>query len=150
MSDLPLSEITLRKYEAPYNLGRRELVKKVCLSMGLLQPGDSRDVIVDILLVLLDAQRIKESLETEEIKKRVIESRKKASCEEKGITESNIRRQLRRLKDLMLIESQENAYRISEFETLEKLFEDKINNFYLPSIVGRVKEYLKALEKESG
>ena len=46
MAEFPLAEITLRKYESPYELGRRELVKKICLSLGLLQPGDSRDVIV--------------------------------------------------------------------------------------------------------
>ena len=45
--DIPLAEITLRRYEKPYDLNSRELVKKVCLSLGLLQPGDSRDVIVD-------------------------------------------------------------------------------------------------------
>ncbi len=147
MSDLPLSEITLRKYESPYNLGKRELVKKVCLSFGLLQPGDSRDVVVDILLVLLDAKKEKEMVDLPIIKKRVLESRKSASCEGKGIADSNIRRQLRRLRDLMLVEKQENKYRVSEFESLEGIFEEKINNFLLPSIVGRVKEYLKELEK---
>ena len=49
----------------------------------------------------------------------------------------------------MLIEKLENKYRISEFESLESLFEDKINNFYLPSIVSRVKEYLKAVESDT-
>ena len=146
MSDLPLAEITLRKYENPYNLGKRELVKKVCLSFGLLQPGDSRDVIVDIFLVLLEARNKKEAIDTETIRQRVISSRKAASCEEKGIAESNIRRQLRRLKDMMLVESKGNNYQITEFESLEKLFDEKIENFYLPSIVARVKEYLKAVE----
>ena len=55
VKDLPLSEIILRRYEKPYNLGRRELVKKICLSLGLLHAGDSRCIIVDILLVLIDA-----------------------------------------------------------------------------------------------
>ncbi|MFC1686299.1 hypothetical protein ACFLZZ_04760 [Nanoarchaeota archaeon] len=147
MSDLPLAEITLRKYETPYNLGRRELIKKICLSFGLLQPGDSRDVIVDIFLVLLNSKNDRKSLDLDSIKTKVKESRKAASCEEKGVADSNIRRQLRRLKDLMIVESSENKYRIAEFESLEKLFEDKINNFLLPSIVSRVKEYLKELEK---
>ena len=74
--DIPLAEITLRKYEKPFDLGRRELVRKLCLSTGLLQPGDSRDVIVDILHVLLDARRGKKELSSEEIQKLVIESRK--------------------------------------------------------------------------
>ena len=45
--DIPLAEITLRRYEKPYNLQKRELIRKLCLSIGLLQPGDSRDIIVE-------------------------------------------------------------------------------------------------------
>ena len=48
--DTPLAEITLRKYEKPYNMPRRDLIRKLCLSIGLLQPGDSRDVIVRFLV----------------------------------------------------------------------------------------------------
>ena len=51
--DTPLAEITLRRYEKPDNLSDRELVRKLCLSIGLLQPGDSRDVVVDVLYVML-------------------------------------------------------------------------------------------------
>lgn len=147
MTDFPLSEITLRKYEPPYSLGRRELVKKICLSFGLLQPGDSRDVIVDILLVLLEANKDKRALNSDEIQQKVIETRKSSSCEEKGIAESNIRRQLKRLRDIMLVEKTENKYRISEFQSLEKVFEEKISNFLVPSITARIKEYLRELEK---
>ena len=147
MSEQPLAEITLRKYETPYQLGKRELAKKICLSLGLLQPGDSRDVIVDILMVMLEAQKKKELLDLEDVKKRVIESRKSASCEEKGIADSNLRRQLRRLKDMMIVERQGNNYRISEGASMSKLFEEKINSFLIPSIVGRIKEYLNELEK---
>src|SRR3989338_5158478 len=46
--DTPLAELTLRKYEKPYTMSRRDLMRKICLSTGLLQPGDSRDSIVDI------------------------------------------------------------------------------------------------------
>ena len=53
MKDIPLSEITLRKYEKPYEASSRELTRKLCLSIGLLQPGDSRDVIVDVFEFLL-------------------------------------------------------------------------------------------------
>ena len=61
MKDIPLSEITLRKYEKPANLEKRELIRKICLSLGLLQLGDSRDVIVDILMVLWN--RVKPKLQ---------------------------------------------------------------------------------------
>ena len=54
--DVPLGEITLRRYEKP-NLKDRDLVRKLCLSVGLLQPGDSRDVIVDVLYTLLKSKK---------------------------------------------------------------------------------------------
>ena len=73
MKDLPLSEITLRKYEKPHGLEKRELVRKICLSLGLLQLGDSRDIIVDILMVLIDANKKKEKLSSDEIRKRTDE-----------------------------------------------------------------------------
>lgn len=145
--DLPLAEITLRKYEKPYQENKRELVKKICLSLGLLQPGDSRDVIVDILLVMLEAGKNKQELDSEKIKSLVIIERKKANLEEKGIADSNIRRQLKRLRDLLIIEKNSNNYRLSEFENLGKIFDDKIKNFFLPSIIERIHEYLDALEK---
>ena len=57
--DTPLAEITLRRYEKPTMSGR-DLVRKFCLSVGLLQHGDSRDVVVDILFVLLQAKQLQE------------------------------------------------------------------------------------------
>src|SRR3989344_5807952 len=145
--DIPLSEITLRKYEKPYNLEKRELVKKICLSLGLLQPGDSRDIIVDILLVLLDACKEKKELSSEEVKAKVEEIRKKHSLDMKGLADSNIRRQLKRLRDLMLIDKQQNLYKMSEFETLDRIFEQKIENFIVPQTIERIREYLAELEK---
>jgi len=145
--DLPLAELTLRKYEKPYQTEKRELVKKICLSLGLLQPGDSRDIIVDILLVLLNSRNKKEELSLEKMKEKVIDERKRANLDEKGLADSNIRRQLKRLRDLLIVEKNENNYKISEFENLSKIFDEKIKNFYLPSIISRIKEYLDALEK---
>ena len=142
--DTPLAEITLRKYEQPNNLIQRELIKKICLGLGLLQPGDSRDVIVDVLLVLINS---KEALSSEKINDFVIELRKKENLPLKGIAGSNIRRQLKRLKDLFLIENVKNEYRISENEPLIRIFEEKIEKFYIKSITDRIKEYFRALEK---
>jgi hypothetical protein len=147
VKDLPLSEIILRRYEKPYNLNKRELVKKICLSLGLLQAGDSRDVIVDILLVLIDAAKAKKELPLEEIKEQAINIRQNNNLEAKGIADSNIRRQLKRLRDLMLIEKQANNYKLSEFEPLSKIFQDKIERFLLPQILERIKDYLAEAEK---
>jgi len=150
MKDLPLSEITLRKYERASGLEKRELVRKICLSLGLLQLGDSRDVIVDILMVLNDANKKRERLFSEEIRKRVEEVRKKYSLETKGLAESNIRRQLKRLRDSMLIDKMENKYYLTEHSSLKEIFENSIERFVIPQIIERVKEYLEELEREGG
>jgi len=148
MKDIPLSEITLRKYEKPANLEKRELVRKICLSLGLLQLGDSRDVIVDILIVLIDSNKNKEKLMSDEIGKRVEELRKKYSLDAKGLAESNIRRQLKRLRDGMFIEKNENKYYMAEHSSLKEIFENSIEKFVIPQTIARVKEYLEELEKE--
>ena len=133
----------MRKYEKPYDSSRRELVRKVCLSLGLLQPGDSRDVIVDMLLVLEDGRRKREWLSSFEIRDKVQKLRK----EDKGLAESNIRRQLKRLGDAMLVDKASNKYRISEFASLSEIFEQKIENFLIPQTIERIKDYLNKLEK---
>ena len=145
--DIPLAEITLRRYEKPANLSERELVRKLCLSIGLLQPGDSRDVVVDVFNVLIKAKKEKKNWTSDEICSLVIEERKKSKLPMLGIASSNIRRQLRRLKDLLLIEKRLNAYRIVEHDNLNQIFEEKIEKFLLPTINSRVKEYLKKIDE---
>ncbi|MEK6827996.1 MAG: hypothetical protein AABX78_01480 [Nanoarchaeota archaeon] len=145
--DIPLAEITLRRYEKPANLSERELIRKLCLSIGLLQPGDSRDVVVDVFNVLIKAKKEKKNWTSDEICSLVIEERKKSKLPMLGIASSNIRRQLRRLKDLLLIEKRLNAYRIVEHSNLYEIFEEKIEKFLLPTINSRVKEYLKKIDE---
>jgi len=144
--DIPLGEITLRKYEKPYDSPKRELVRKICLSLGLLQPGDSRDIIVDIMLVLEQARLKKEWLSSFIIRDKVEKLRKENSLESKGLAESNIRRQLKRLRDAMLADKQGNQYRMSEFAPLSELFQNKIEKFLIPQTIERIKEYLDKLE----
>jgi predicted transcriptional regulator len=147
MKDIPLSEITLRKYEKPVGLEKRELVRKICLSFGLLQLGDSRDVIVDILLVLIEAQKNNEKISSGEIRNRAEALREKYSLETKGLAESNIRRQLKRLRDAMLIEKSNNEYSLSENRNLSEIFENSIEKFIIPQTIERIKEYLSELDK---
>lgn len=147
MKENSIADITLRKYESPMNLEKRELIKKICLSLGLLQPGDSRDIIVDILQILIESRESKKELEVNEIKEKITKNRENHNLEIKGIAESNIRRQLKRLKDIFLVEKTVRGYRINELESLTKLFDEKIEKFYISSIVSRIKEYLDELEK---
>jgi hypothetical protein len=142
--DSSLAEITLRKYEKPENLKDRDLVRKLCLSVGLLQPGDSRDIIVDILYVILKAKQPLSSLDVEQ---EVIEFRKNNRLALQGIASSNIRRQLLRLRELFIVEKLKNSYRINENSKLSEIFNEKIEKYYLASIVERVKEYVSEVDK---
>lgn len=149
VKDEGLAEITLRKYERPYDMDRRQLVKKICLSLGLLQPGDSRDVIIDILMVLLESRKNKEKLTAEQIKERAEKIRKENNLELKGLANSNVRRQLKRLNDFMIIDKQANYYNLSEFESLSNIFDEKIHRFIIEPSINRVKEHLEMLDKEN-
>jgi hypothetical protein len=142
--DRSLAEITLRKYERPDALKDRELVRKLCLSVGLLQPGDSRDIIVDILLIVLQS---KDPLTSQEVEERVIEYRKQHQLQLLGIASSNIRRQLLRLRELFIVEKVKNSYIINESSKLQDIFTEKIEKYYLNSIVERVKDYVIEVDK---
>lgn len=144
--DVALSEITLRRYEKPSELGKRELLRKLCLSIGLLQPGDSRDVIIDVLQALLNAKSKRSLLNSENVREEVIKLRKKAKLPLKGIAGSNVRRQLKRLREILIVEKIKNDYRISEFENLNVIFNEKIEKFYLQGILSRVREYFNAIK----
>ena len=146
--DTPLSEITFRRYERPYDIEGRELIRKLCLSMGLLQPGDSRDVIVDVLQVMLDAKKEGRELSSEQVKSLVIDRRKNADLVLSGIASSNIRRQIKRLRNLFLVEKIRNNYRITEFADLHDTFEEKLMQYLVPTVLGRVREYLKTVDQK--
>ena len=147
--DAPLSEITLRRYEKPTNsMKRRDVVGKLCLSVGLLQPGDSRDIIIDIFYVLLAARQKKEELSSYEVRERVVALRREHNLALLGVADSNIRRQLKRLRDVFLIEKVKNNYRVTEFESLSAIFTSKIEQYYFPTILQRVKEYVAATDEQ--
>lgn len=144
--DTPLAEVTIRKYEKPTNLKGRELARKFCLSIGLLQPGDSRDVVVDVLHVFLENKN--KEFTSVEVEHLVIENREKHSLNILGVAPSNIRRQILRLRDLFILEKNANTYRINEGATIKELFREKFEKYYLNSILERVNEYVDKVDKE--
>lgn len=146
MRDIALDEITLRKYEMPKTKEIRDIIKKFCMSLGLLQEGDSRDIVVDILLVLIKYGKEKKMLSSEEIKREVEKIRKINNREMKGVSESNIRRQLKRLREVYLVEKIKNRYRISEFDNFKNLL-DKIINVKINVILERIKKYAEEIDE---
>lgn len=145
--DTPLGELTLRRYEKPGNIKGRQLVRRICLSLGLLQPGDSRDVVVDVLHVFLRAKKRKKMLTSEDVVELVIKERKRSKLPMLGIASSNIRRQILRLREIHLVEKINNAYRITEFLDISEIFDEKIQNFLLKSTLHRIKEYTKQVDE---
>jgi predicted transcriptional regulator len=143
-------EVTLRRYEKPVGLEERELIRKFCLGVGLLQPGDSRDVVVDVLLALMTAKRQRQMLSSEDINEKVIELRKKYNLQMLGIAPSNVRRQIKRLRELLLVEKIKSKYRIIEFGTLMGQYDEKFSQFLLPTIVTRIKEYFTEIDNRFG
>lgn len=140
----PLAEITLRKYEKPFQLKGRELVKKLCLSLGLLQPGDGRDVIVDVFSAVFLSNSPQTTKDIEEFVKT---NRKNHELSHIGVTPANLRRQIKRLKDYSLLERAGNSYHLAEHLSLPDIFTEKIEKFYLPILTERIKEYCHAAEK---
>lgn len=143
--DTPLAEITLRKYEKPLTFSGRDLVRKLCLTLGLLQPGDSRDVVVDVLHVML---KHKGPLSSREVENLVIKNREEHNVPLLGIAPSNIRRQLLRCRELFLVEKVKATYRITENSLFTELFSEKLERYYLHSIIDRAREYMARIDEE--
>lgn len=139
----PISEITLRRYEKPKELSKRDLAKRICLALGVLQPGDSRDVVVDILYILMES---KQPISAEEIVSSVKELRKNHKLPLAGVAHSNVRRQIRRLRNLMIAEKTKNKYHISENGKISHAFDEK-TAIMLNSISGRIREYLEKADE---
>jgi len=84
-------------------------------------------------------------MNSEEIRDETVNLRKKAKLPLKGVASSNIRRQLKRLRDLFIVEKLKNEYRITEFEDISTIFDEKVERYVLDNIIKRVKEYSRLL-----
>ena len=131
----PLNNIILRRFEKPGN-NKEENLRKFCISIGLLQPGDSRDIIVDVLKLFLRARNEKRLLSADEIK-----------IEKRGSSAPNIRRQIRRLMDAGIVERINGKYRIKEFMSLSEIM-DEIIKYQIEPTLSRIKEYAEKIDSE--
>ena len=131
----PLNNIILRRFEKPGN-NSEENLRKFCISIGLLQPGDSRDVIVDVLKIFLNARNEKRLLSIDEIK-----------IGKRGSSTPNIRRQVRRLIESGIVERVSGKYRIREFMNLSEIIDDIIK-YQIEPTLKRIKEYAEKIDSE--
>ncbi|MCD6403604.1 MAG: ArsR family transcriptional regulator [Nanoarchaeota archaeon] len=130
--ELPIIQVTLRKFERPYG-DFEELLRKFLMSIGLLQPGDSRDDVLKVMRELLRARRERKLLQVRDL------------VELTKVSPPNVRRHLRRLRELGLVEKHDWGYRIREWMDLPSLIEG-MEEFVLSPILRRVKEYAEAVE----
>ncbi|MBN1924126.1 MAG: hypothetical protein JW791_05210 [Nanoarchaeota archaeon] len=137
--DTPLDEITLRRFERPTNEDLKALSRKFLISIGLLQSGDSRDIISELFYRFLTASKRQEFLDPETI----IEEFKQVE----GGTPSNIRRHLRRLKRLNLVERTAYGYRIIEFMPVKELFKTHIIDYLVTPSLDRIMEYAEKMDE---
>lgn len=137
--DTPISEITLRKFERPLSESYDELLRRFCKSIGLLQVGDSRDIIVDILDILVKSAKSRRIVTAKELESSL-------PRKEKGLAPSNIRRQLSRLEKFGIVEKINKGYRIREFMSLEELLKEYVKPFIIDPTFERILEYAKKID----
>ena len=136
--DKPLTNLSLRRFEKPSG-ALADVSRRFCISIGLLQPGDSRDVVVDLFALFLRASKIKRYLTINEIYGYF------SGLNKRGVARSNIRRNMLRLKSIGFIEKTGNGYRVKEWLTLSELFNEYIQYKVNPTL-SRIDEYAKLID----
>ncbi|PIO00107.1 hypothetical protein COT72_03020 [archaeon CG10_big_fil_rev_8_21_14_0_10_43_11] len=137
----PLLEFTLRKLEKPFTTNYRELVRAFCVSIGLVQPADSRDVIVDVLVALLKYRPKQKLLYTQDVQKIVSDYRAHIGLPVVGVSQSNILRALKILRTKGIAEVVSGGYRIREWSLLTTVFETHLQEYLIKTTIERIKEY---------
>ena len=94
---------------------------------------------MDVFLVLLKARKEQKSLDLKEI---LVTLKDK-----QGASSSNLRRQLRRLKVLKLVEKTTDGYRITESGSIEPILDNYIIQFLIKPSLERIRNYVKEIDE---
>jgi hypothetical protein len=138
--DRPLSGISLNEFERPTNDYNTNL-RRFCISLGLISPGESRIAIVYLLDILLKARKKNpEGLESYELTKELYKRKVK-------IVYANILRDLRKLIAVGLVEKRNNLYRIKENLKLNEIISSFIKPYIIDRILSKIEEYAKSIDK---
>ncbi len=129
MEDLIKNEICFRELSLPSDIraNNKALVKWLALSIGLINPGDKRDGIVDVFAVLVEGLREAMPLTIEEITRRASRRRDKA------ISEKTAYYHIKRLKDMGLVSKVKAGYILGDGHERElgtiirKVYEERLN-----------------------
>ncbi len=134
-TDLPLAEITIRKFERPENIDKKTLIRRFCISLGLINPGDNRTGIVEVFQTVFDS---KESLDAEQVFELL----------ERKLALSGIRRHLRRLEERKLLDHKKTKYSIAEGGNLVYSIKYALKEHVIDDIFNRLLEYAEALQNK--
>jgi hypothetical protein len=138
--DRPLSGISLNEFERPTNDYNTNL-RRFCISLGLVSPGESRIAIVYILDILLKSRKKSpEGLDSYEIIKSLYKRKVK-------IVYANILRDLRKLMATGLVEKRNSLYRIKENMRLDEIISDFIKPYIIDRMLNKIEEYAKSIDK---
>jgi hypothetical protein len=139
--DIPLAGISLSEFERPGNDYFTNL-RRFCISIGVISPGESRVGIVHILDVLLKARKgHPHGLDSYSIVKELYKTDVK-------IVYANILRDVRKLIEVGLVEKRDSKYRIKENLNLNEILNSFIKPYIVDRILKRVSEYAIKLDDQ--
>ncbi len=140
--DRPLSGISLNEFEKPTN-DYNTNIRRLCISLGLVRPGESRIAVVYILDILLKARKKRPSgIDSYEIVKELYKKKVR-------IVYANILRDLRKLISIGIVEKRNNLYRVRENMRLNEIIAEFVKPYIIDRTLGKIEEYAKAVEREN-
>jgi Fe2+ or Zn2+ uptake regulation protein len=138
--DRPLSGISLNEFERPTN-DYNTNIRRLCISLGLVRPGESRIAIVYILDILLKARKKRPNgMDSYEIIKELYKKKVR-------IVYANILRDLRKLISVGIVERRNSFYRVRENMKLDEIMTSFVKPYIIDRTLSKIEEYAKAVEK---
>ncbi|MBE5729585.1 hypothetical protein IHI26_00230 [Candidatus Parvarchaeota archaeon] len=139
--DKPLYRLVLSEFEKPSGDYFSNL-RRFCISLGLVNPGESRIGIVYILDILLKARKDKPNgLSSYDIIKKLYSNNVK-------IVYANILRDLRKLIATGIVEKIDSNYRIKENMDLPEILDKFVKPYIIDRVLKKVGDYASAIEKD--
>ena len=129
MEELIKNELCFRELSLPGDVraNKKELIKWLALSIGLINSGDKRDGIIDVFAVLVESLSENLPLTIEELTRRASRRRDKA------ISEKTAYYHIKRLKDMGLVSKLKGGYILGDGHDRElatiirKVYEERLN-----------------------
>lgn len=139
--DVPINKITLRKYEKIESDNEKlDVIINITNSLGLSQPGDNINIVSHVILFLEEQKQKKELISSFDLYLKIKEKLK--NTKRSDLSFSNVRRYLKILRNMHIVERIGNKYRISEFMTLKEVFSQKVKKIIIEPTLYRIEENL--------